>query len=423
MAIYGKEMTICYIAWDSSAGSYKTGDVANHTLRWIKNGVSSAPSNSPSEVDATNAPGTYKVTITATEAQTPFGVLAGKSSTANVVISPVSISFERTPDADPGSAGGIPTADASNRVKSDIEAIDGLTTDSNNATLYLKSLDVQNPTGNAFNLSAPAGTAVSAIGDIGALFDSSSANGSGMNIFGRGNQNALNVAGGDTADGASFSGGSGVGIRGDIEGNITGNLIGSVTGSVAEALSLGAGAITSTVLDDSGLDAIRNKFLVLQDSLNGPTVGANTVTLSSIYAANDDAYNGMFGCHFNALNELIQTFVVTDYVNSPTPTLTVTPNWAIAPVDTDIIRIYEPAVGAVNISSSGSDSILDSADSIETGLTVRGALRIITAALSGKLSGAGTTTVVIRNYGDTKNRITATVDTDGNRTDVTTDVT
>lgn len=521
MAIYGKEMTVCYIAWDSAAGAYKTGDSANHTLRWIKDGISSAPANSNSEVDSTNAPGVYKVTITSTEASTPFGVLAGKSSTANVVIGPVSVSFERTPDAAPGAAGGIPTADASNRVKSDLEAIDGQTTSANNATLNLKQLNVSNgtgsaivaassagsgyalslsangsgggglritapstgsgisitgptstghavsidnaapnysavilsasgkvvhveatgsngdavylkgsgsgsgervvagATGNALELTAPAGTALSSIGETGATFDSSSANGVGINVFGRGDQNALNVFGGDTGDGAVFSGGSGVDIRGDI----TGNLLGDVTGSVTTALALGSGAITGPVLDDTALDAIRNKFLVLSDSLNGPTVGANTVTLSSIYAANDDAFNGMFGVHLNASNQIIQTFVVTDYVNSPTPTLTVTPNWAIAPVDTDIIRIYESAVGSVNISSSGSDSILDSADAIETGLTMRGALRIITAALSGKLSGAGTTTVTIRNYGDTKNRITATVDTDGNRSAVTTDVT
>jgi hypothetical protein len=64
--------------------------------------------------------------------------------------------------------------------------------------------------------------------------------------------------------------------------------------------------------------------------------------------------------------------------------------------------------------------ILDEADTIETGLTVRGALRLALAALAGKLSGANTTTSTFRNVGDTKNRIVATTDATG-RTAVTTD--
>ena len=68
-------------------------------------------------------------------------------------------------------------------------------------------------------------------------------------------------------------------------------------------------------------------------------------------------------------------------------------------------------------------AMLDMVDGIEAGLTPRQALRIVSAALAGKLSGADSTSVVIRNVGDTKDRITATVDASGNRTAVTTDVT
>lgn len=66
-------------------------------------------------------------------------------------------------------------------------------------------------------------------------------------------------------------------------------------------------------------------------------------------------------------------------------------------------------------------AILDLANGIESSITPRGALRLILAACAGKLSGAATTTVTIRNVGDTKDRIVATVDSDGNRTAVTTD--
>lgn len=62
-----------------------------------------------------------------------------------------------------------------------------------------------------------------------------------------------------------------------------------------------------------------------------------------------------------------------------------------------------------------------SEQTVEGTRTVRGALRLILSALAGKLSGAATTTVTIRDADDTKNRITATVDADGNRTAVTLD--
>lgn len=61
------------------------------------------------------------------------------------------------------------------------------------------------------------------------------------------------------------------------------------------------------------------------------------------------------------------------------------------------------------------------AGTVEGSITVVQALRLQLAALAGKLSGAATTTVSIRDTGDTKNRIVATVDADGNRSAVTLD--
>lgn len=55
------------------------------------------------------------------------------------------------------------------------------------------------------------------------------------------------------------------------------------------------------------------------------------------------------------------------------------------------------------------------------GFTVEKAMKIGLAADAGKLSGAATTTIAIRAADDSKDRITATVDEDGNRTAVTLD--
>lgn len=58
---------------------------------------------------------------------------------------------------------------------------------------------------------------------------------------------------------------------------------------------------------------------------------------------------------------------------------------------------------------------------IETGYSAEQLLRLIAAALAGKLSGADSTTITIRDVNDTVDRIVATVDGAGNRTAITAD--
>lgn len=70
------------------------------------------------------------------------------------------------------------------------------------------------------------------------------------------------------------------------------------------------------------------------------------------------------------------------------------------------------------------NALLDLADSIEAGLPVRGTLRLIAAACAGKSSGFPGATDSYRNaVADTKARITATTDADGNRTAIIWDIT
>lgn len=96
MATRGTALMVEYYAWDTDAKAFKTGDVANHTLRVIKDGTSAAPTNSPAEVDSTNCPGLYRLLLTTTECTADCVMVAGKSSTANVVILGSSYTFEST---------------------------------------------------------------------------------------------------------------------------------------------------------------------------------------------------------------------------------------------------------------------------------------------------------------------------------------
>jgi hypothetical protein len=65
--------------------------------------------------------------------------------------------------------------------------------------------------------------------------------------------------------------------------------------------------------------------------------------------------------------------------------------------------------------------LLDQAAGVEANLTVRQGFRLWSGALLGKASGLGTTTAIYRDTNDTVDRITATVDADGNRTAVVLD--
>jgi hypothetical protein len=88
-----------------------------------------------------------------------------------------------------------------------------------------------------------------------------------------------------------------------------------------------------------------------------------------------------------------------------------------------LVDLYLDAAISSRATNSGvSAEILDT-QIVETSFSTRQSLRLMFAALVGKLSGAGTSTITIRDVNDTKDRIVATVDSNGNRSVVTKDVT
>ncbi len=89
---------------------------------------------------------------------------------------------------------------------------------------------------------------------------------------------------------------------------------------------------------------------------------------------------------------------------------------------TNLVNLSADIGGAPELSPQGlSEELLDNQD-IETGYSLREALRLVLAACAGKVSGGGTATVTIRSVTDGTDRIVATVDANGNRTAVTYDV-
>jgi len=83
-------------------------------------------------------------------------------------------------------------------------------------------------------------------------------------------------------------------------------------------------------------------------------------------------------------------------------------------IDIDLTK-FDYNNGRIDLKSTGLDQVV-----IETGLTAKQALSVIGSALAGVLSGAGTTSIIIKAANDNATtRITATVDANGNRSVVT----
>lgn len=178
---------------------------------------------------------------------------------------------------------------------------------------------------------------------------------------------ALSMAGGVNGE---------AGLTGDGDVSATGQLIISMVAAL-----LGSGDITSA-------DAVA--YLQLAADLAGSgDISASLAALASAAAALSGS--GSAAAIINALGTLASEIVVTG-----------------------------DALTTANVA----DAILDALNGVEQDLTVREALRLIAAATAGKVSGAGTSTVVFRSAeADDHDRITATVDSSGNRTAITTDLT
>lgn len=125
----------------------------------------------------------------------------------------------------------------------------------------------------------------------------------------------------------------------------------------------------------------------------------------------------------------VDTWTTTPSSDSTYVVLAAPPASATALPDVNVKQISGDATAADNLESAcdgtgyaiggatAVDAILD--DVIEGSYTLRQLVRGFASALLSLVSGAGTSTVIFRDIGNTKNRIVATVDEDGNRTAIT----
>lgn len=229
-----------------------------------------------------------------------------------------------------------------------------------------------------------------------------------------------------TVTSVSGSVGSVTGAVGSVTGNVGGNVVGSV------------GSVTGTVGGIAGttqtLDALQTALSSTHGAGSWTTAtGFSTPTdinnaVTSIESHGDSAWATATGFATSGQATTINTNVLAIPTNPLTSLGSTAPaNWIdAASVAANALNgkgDWATVGAAMTLTSGGyqanATELLDLTDAVETGLTVRQSLRALSAALAGVLSGAGTTTITIQGAGVATDRITATVDANGNRSAIT----
>lgn len=168
----------------------------------------------------------------------------------------------------------------------------------------------------------------------------------------------------------------------------------------------------------SALTTVGSIGKLLVDNINA-TISSRLA--SAGYTAPLDAAGTRAAVGLAAANLDTQLAAIDDAVDTEVAAI-------LAAVDTEVAAIKAktdnlPASPAAtgDIPSAASIAAAVWAYTVEGSYSMLNYMRLFGSALLGKLSGAATATNTFRDTGDTKNRITATVDADGNRTAVTLD--
>ncbi len=162
--------------------------------------------------------------------------------------------------------------------------------------------------------------------------------------------------------------------------------------------------------------AVGSAMTLAADAITSATIAAGAITSSEAPAlANLDA----------AVSTRLATAGYTAPANSDITAIKAkTDNLPADPADESLLEAAIAAKAdpgdAMALTGAAVSAILDS--NVEGTMTLRQALRVVLAVLAGKASGAPNGPLVYRDVFDTKNRVSGAVDTDGNRTSVTIDV-
>lgn len=219
------------------------------------------------------------------------------------------------------------------------------------------------------------------------------ANKHAVDFLGDGNGDGLRTKGGNTSSG---EGGYGLRALGGATTDINSN---GGTGLYCEG-----GQGSATVPGGDGFDGVGG---------NGVPGGSGGVFAGGNDAASGGGGNGLALLGGNTTANSGAGLYASGGDGSPTATVTIAaPSGGFSTYTLD-------ATFSTAAKNAIADSLLDRASAIETGLTPRQALRLVAAGDGGVTAGMGTASPTIKGAGVATVRVSATTDSDGNRTAVT----
>jgi hypothetical protein len=222
----------------------------------------------------------------------------------------------------------------------------------------------------------------------------------------------------------------------------------TLAGSAAWSWTLSAAETEATEVViqviDSATKAVQDQFFRLQTTKAAAlqvgvpqaaqSAGDTAITLDATAAAQTDFYKGSVVAIISG-DGANQARIITAY-NGTTKVATIDRGWDVALTTGGTRSVFavfpqglnQPltsgqTTAAVPTTAQIATEIFDT-QTVEAGMTFRGALRLMGAVLAGRRSGTGSGTEVFNAaVTNAKPRVTATIDGNGNRTNVTTDQT
>lgn len=237
------------------------------------------------------------------------------------------------------------------------------------------------------------------------------------------------------------------GAVGSVTGNVGGNVTGTIGGLSTQAKA-DVNAEVDTALSDVGVTTTvtgRIDVAVSTRLADGdytvPLDAAGTRAAVGLASANLDTQLGTID---NNIDEVLTDtgttipgtlLTIAGYIDTEIAAIKAkTDNLPSDPADQSAVEAAITAATSGLATSSSVAAVQSAVDALPTlaeflaggdvdGYTLEQSLKLILSACAAKLSGAATTTITIRAADDSKDRITATVDSDGNRSAVTLDAT
>jgi len=136
--------------------------------------------------------------------------------------------------------------------------------------------------------------------------------------------------------------------------------------------------------------------------------GAYTAKNEASSATSDTNLPGWYTCNLDATDT--GTVGILQLAVHEAGALPVWDAWMVVPAN-----VYDSMMGT-DLLNVNADDLLNT--TIDSTYDFQAVLQIMAAVMAGKVSGGGTSTITFRDLGDGTDRVVATVDSNGNRTDI-----